>query len=315
MTAQPRVWTVDNPAWAGARPTLSVLIPFLRDDPAGLLRSLDAQARTLAGRVEVVTLDDGGGDEALAARVGETVLAMSAPARLISLSANEGRARGRNRLAAAARGGWMLFLDADMAPDAPDFLACYLALIDAEDVAVAFGGFTLDPADDRPEFAFHRAVTLRAECRPAAERQAQPAKTLCASNLLVRRDLFEAEPFDERFVGWGWEEVEWAIRVARRWPVRHLDNTAAHLGLDTAPALLAKYEQSRGNFGRMVADHPESVRGFPSYRVARLLRPLPLRGLWRGWLRRLALTENAPMLARVFAAKLFRAAIYADVVR
>ena len=315
MTAQPRVWTLDNPAWAGAGPRLSVLIPFLRDDPTGLLTALAAQAGAQGGQVEIVALDDGGNDEALAARVAETVLALPAPARFIRLAANEGRARGRNRLAAAARGRHLLFLDADMAPDGPRFLADYLALIETEDVAVAFGGFTLDTGDIRPEFAFHRAVTLRAECRPAAERQAQAAKTVCASNLLVRRDVFDAEPFDSRFVGWGWEEVEWAIRVARRWPVRHLDNTAAHLGLDTAPALLAKYEQSRGNFGRMVADHPEAVRDFPSYRVARLLRVLPLRARWRAGLKRLALTENAPMLARVFAAKLFRAAIYADVVK
>jgi glycosyltransferase involved in cell wall biosynthesis len=314
MTAQPLAWTVDNPAWATAAPALSVLIPFLRDDPSPLLAALSAQAAALDGRVEVVTLDDGGGDDALAARIAEAVTALAAPARFIRLSVNEGRAKGRNRLAASARGRHLLFLDADMAPDGPDFLANYLALIGAEDVAVAFGGFTLDEADARPQFAFHRAVTRRAECRPPQERQAQPAKTLCASNLLVRRDVFDAEPFDERFVGWGWEEVEWAIRVARRWPVRHVDNTAAHLGLDTAAALLAKYEQSRGNFGRMVADHPEVVRDFPSYRVARLLRPLPLRPQWRGALKHLALSDGAPMLARVMAAKAFRAAVYADVV-
>ena len=315
MSAQPRVWTVDNPAWAASRPSLSVLIPFLRDDPTTLLNALAVQAASLDRRVEIVTLDDGGADEALAARVTEAVLALPAPARFIRLSANEGRAKGRNRLAAAARGAHMLFLDADMAPDGPDFLAAYLDLIDTEDVAVAFGGFTLDLADRRPQFAFHRAVTLRAECRPAAERQTQAARTVCASNLLVRRDVFAAEPFDNRFIGWGWEEVEWAVRVARRWPVRHVDNTAAHLGLDTAPALLAKFEQSRDNFGRMVADHHDVVRHFPSYRVARLLRPFPFRALWRSWLRRVATTEDAPMLARVFAAKLFRAAIYADVVK
>ena len=314
MTAQPLAWTVDNPAWAGAAPALSVLIPFLRDDPSPLLSALSAQASSLDGRVEVVTLDDGGGDDALADRIAEAVMGLAAPARFIRLSVNEGRARGRNRLAASARGRHLLFLDADMAPDGPGFLADYLALIEAEDVAVAFGGFTLDQGDTRPAFAFHRAVTLRAECRPPEERQAQPAKTLCASNLLVRRDVFDAEPFDERFVCWGWEEVEWAIRVVRRWPVRHVDNTAAHLGLDTAETLLAKYEQSRGNFGRMVSDHPEVVRDFPSYRVARLLRPLPLRNYWRGALKRLALTEAAPMLARVMAAKAFRAAVYADVV-
>ena len=54
MTAQPLAWTVDNPAWAHAAPALSVLIPFLRDDPSPLLAALSAQAARLGGRVEVV---------------------------------------------------------------------------------------------------------------------------------------------------------------------------------------------------------------------------------------------------------------------
>ena len=44
---------------------------------------------------------------------------MAMPARFVRLAANEGRAGGRNRLAAEARGRHLLFLDADMLPDAP----------------------------------------------------------------------------------------------------------------------------------------------------------------------------------------------------
>lgn len=314
MTAHSQVWTVDNTAWTGAQPTLSVLIPFLRDDPSQLLKALDREAAKLHGRVEVVALDDGTGDDALAEGVGRTVLAMAAPARFVRTAANEGRAKGRNRLTANARGAYLLFLDSDMAPDADDFLARYLSLIDADRPGAVFGGFTLKQTLQTREHALHRALSLRADCGPAEERRLQPAKTLCASNLLVRKDVFDLEAFDERFTGWGWEEVEWAIRVNRRWPVVHIDNTASHLGLDTASALLAKYEQSRGNFGRMVVDHPDIVAAFPSYKVARVLARLPLRKVWRAALKRIAVADSAPLLARVFAAKMFRAAIYADVV-
>jgi hypothetical protein len=315
MTAQSQVWIVDNADWAKARPQISVLIPFLRDDPCALIRALDAEARALKGRVEIVALDDGTGDSGLAERVSEAVTALACPARFVRLAANEGRSKGRNRLMANARARHLLFLDSDMAPDTPAFLANYLALIAAEDPAVAFGGFTLDQTPLTREHALHRAVTLRADCRPAVERQAEPAKTVCASNLLVRREVFEQEAFDERFVGWGWEEVEWAIRVARRWPVRHIDNSASHIGLDTAPALLGKYEQSKANFARMVIDHRDVVRDFPSYKVAKLLALIPARPLWRGALKRIALAETPPMPVRVLATKLFRAALYADVVR
>ncbi len=144
MTAHPQAWVIDNAAWADARPRLSVLIPFFRDDPSALLAALDAQGHELGGAVEIVVLDDGSGDEALAARTADTVAAMAAPARFVRISANEGRSKGRNRLMTNGRGRHLLFLDSDMLPDGPSFLADYLALIAAEDPAVAFGGFTLD---------------------------------------------------------------------------------------------------------------------------------------------------------------------------
>jgi hypothetical protein len=64
----------------------------------------------------------------------------------------------------------------------------------------------------------------------------------------------------------------------------------------------------------MLARHPEVVRRFPSYRLARLLQVLPARPAWRSLLRRAALAEHAPLAARVAAMKLYRAALYSDVV-
>ena len=100
----------------------------------------------------------------------------------------------------------------------------------------------------------------------SAERARAPEKYVYTSNLLVRRDVFEAEAFDGAFTGWGWEDVEWAMRVSRRWPVLHIDNPATHMGLDTVEQLAGKYEQSAGNFARVVARHPDVVSTYPSYR-------------------------------------------------
>jgi glycosyltransferase involved in cell wall biosynthesis len=310
MTARPRDWTVDNAAWKGAAPRLSVLIPAYRDDPSALLAALGREAVD----AEVVVLDDGSGDDLLAARIAAAIEALPLPARFVRLAANEGRAKGRNRLRAAARGRHLLFLDADMLPDGARFLADYLALIEAEDPAVAFGGFTLERTPPDPARGLHRALSLRGDCRPAGVRQAEPAKSLCTSNLLVRREVLEREGFDEGFAGWGWEDVEWAIRVGRRWPVRHIDNPASHLGLDTDAALLTKYDQSPANFGRMAKTHPDVAAGFPIHRTARALGRLPLIRRWRPLLRRLALARGAPLLLRVAAVKLYRAALYAEVV-
>ena len=309
MTAPTSDWIVDNALWAGARPRLSVLIPFLGDDPAQLARELAAQS----AEIEIVLLDDGGKDGDLAARIAETVQALPCPARFVRLAANVGRARGRNRLASEARAQHLLFLDADMLPDSPSFVADWLAVAGG-DAAVAFGGFSFQRTPIDPRFALHRAMALRSDCLPADQRAAAPEKHVFTSNLLVHRDVFQAVAFDERFTGWGWEDVEWAMRVARRWPILHPHIPASHLGLDTAPALVAKYRQSAANFARVVEAHPQVVSGYASFKVARLIRRLPARGLLREAARLAALSGLLPARARAFAMRLYRAALYAEVV-
>ncbi|RYF91294.1 MAG: glycosyltransferase family 2 protein [Caulobacteraceae bacterium] len=309
MTARASDWIIDNPLWASATPRLSVLIPFLGDDPAQLARELAAQG----GDIEIVLLDDGGKDGALAGRIAETVQALPCPARFVRLAANVGRAKGRNRLAAQARGRHLLFLDADILPDAGSFVADWLAVAD-QDAAVAFGGFSFQRTPLDPRFALHRAMALRSDCLPAEQRALSPEKHVFTSNLLVRRDVFEAVAFDEAFTGWGWEDVEWAMRIARRWPILHPHIPASHLGLDTAPALVAKYRQSAANFARVIAAHPEVVSGYASFKVARMIRRLPGRSLLREAARIAALTDALPAPFRAFAMRLYRAGLYAEVV-
>lgn len=304
----------DSPAWKAARPAVSVLIPFLRDDPAELLGLLDEEAASVDGAVEIVVLDDGTGDADLTARLSARIKTMVLPVRLITLSSNEGRSIGRNRLASIARGGSLLFLDSDMRPDHRRFLRDWADLAAREDPAVAFGGFSLLQAPTDARFAVHRAMAAKSECVPYTERAKQPEKYVYTSNLLVRRDVFEAEAFDPGFTGWGWEDVEWAMRVSRRFRVVHLDNAATHMGLDTVAALAGKYEQSAPNFARMVQRHPGIVAAYPSYKAAKLLKNLPGLPRLRRLMRSGAETDWLPVGARAFSLRLYRAALYADAV-
>ena len=312
MSARARM--TDSPTWKAAKPAVSVLIPFLRDDPAELLGLLDEEAASVAGAVEIVLLDDGTRDAALTTRLTAQVKAMALPVRLITLPANEGRSIGRNRLASAARGGSLLFLDSDMRPDHRRFLRDWADLAAREDPAVAFGGFSLLQAPTDARFAVHRAMAAKSECVPYTERARQPEKYVYTSNLLVRRDVFESEAFDPGFTGWGWEDVEWAMRVSRRFRVVHLDNAATHMGLDTVAALAGKYEQSAPNFARMAERHPAIVAAYPSYKAARLLKRLPGLPKLRRMMRRGADATWLPVGARAFSLRLYRAALYADAV-
>lgn len=314
MTAATLVQIVDSAAWRDAAPRMSVLIPFFHYDPCGLLAFLDREASGLAGAVEIVALDDGSGDEALAGRVAATIEALKAPAEFVQLASNEGRARCRNRLTSRARGRHVLFLDADMLPDSSSFLANYLRLIEGADPPVAVGGISIQQAPPERHYALHRLLALRSDCLPAAARRAAPERYVFTSNLLIRGDVILAEPFDVTFSGWGWEDVEWGMRISRRWPILHIDNTATHLGLDSPRRLLAKYRESVANFGRVAAAHPGAAAGYPSYRAAQFLRRAPLRALWRPLLAAIVLTPLVPLAARGLALRLYRSSLYADVI-
>ncbi len=304
---------LDNSAWEAVTPDLSILVPFYKDDPRRLIGALNGEAQRLAGRIELVLLEDGKSDLDLSQQIRQKILELALPTRLIQLDLNEGRAQGRNRLTAAARGRYFLFLDSDMAPDRIDFLEVYLQLLsDKPDVIV--GGYSIKQCIPEPHHRLHLALAARADCLPADSRSLNPKKYVFTSNLLVRREVFEAESFDESFRGWGWEDVEWGARVGNKFHVRHVDNPATHLGLDTAGALASKYEQSVANFSRLATRHPELVADFPSYKLARFLKRLPARSHWRLALKRLAMNSGTPLLVRVFALKTYRAALYAEVV-
>ncbi|MGF1462995.1 MAG: glycosyltransferase family 2 protein [Maricaulaceae bacterium] len=301
-------------ATAAETPELSVLIPFFRDDPCDLVDRLNAQIGGLADpqAVELALYDDGSGDEGLTARVAERVSAAPGPARLFTGAPNAGRSTARNELSRQARAGYHLYLDADMAPDAEDFLARWLSVIEAHKPAAAFGGFSVAQIACAPQTALHYALAASSEALPAAIRNRYPAKHLCTSNLLVRSDIMAAYRFDEGFKGWGWEDVEWAARVAADHTVTHIDNPATHFGLEPAERLLAKFQASGPNFARLIAKHPALKGQLPVYRAAQLIKRLPGARLAKPIWASLARGRVWPVRLRLIALKLWRASWYAE---
>ncbi|HVY86161.1 MAG TPA: glycosyltransferase family A protein [Caulobacterales bacterium] len=290
-----------------ARPWLSVLTPFHKHDPSPLLERLS----TMVGdEAEIILLDDGSGSADLLNHAIAAADRLPFPARIIVWENNRGRSAARNRLIEEARGVYMLFLDADMIPDAPDFLARWLDLIDREAPAVAFGGLSLKQAPREPETALHHFLFGRSDCRDADARARDAAQFTAASNLLVRRDVLTQVPFDNSFSGWGWEDVDWALRAATFGPIRHIDNPATHAGLDSVETLLRKCREAGPNYARMLRKHP-SARRFASHRVARALRAVPGQHLARTALAALA-KSDAPLPLRHAALKLYRTSIYAE---
>lgn len=291
-------------------PRLSVLTPFYRYSPVALLERFGRAPEN----VELVLLDDGSGSAELLANTLAAATATGASVTVITLSANAGRAHARNRLLEAARGEYLLFLDADMLPDSPDFLSRWLSFIQTQRPFVAFGGLSLAAVDATPETALHHDMFGRSDCRSADERAKSPAQFTATSNLLVRRDLIEQLPFDKDFVGWGFEDVDWALRASRAAPILHIDNPAAHAGLDDVESLLRKSREAGPNFARLASKHPIEVARFAAHKIARVLKYAPRLEALRNcfaWVARDPLGAT-PMRVRCAALKLYRASFYAE---
>ena len=288
---------------------ISICVPTWKDGADALFASLIRLPG--AEHCTLLVFDDGSQDSDLTRQLARQIDRFPGPARLISAHRNQGRSHTRNRLFELAETDWILYLDADMQPDDADFLNRYLDAIDAASGAgIICGGFSLRHATPTRETRLHAAQSRMSECLPAARRADQPGRYVFTSNLLVHRAVLRQVAFDAGFEGWGWEDVDWGLRVETAFPIHHIDNPATHLGLDADDALIEKYAVSAENFVRLLDNHPTSLRQSRLYKQAMRLRHLPGRTWIADNARRLAKWRVAPLSLRLLALKLFRAATY-----
>jgi len=293
---------------AVSAPKLSILIPFYHDDPCDLLRALMAQSE---GDVEILLYDDGTADAAINAQLQSIAEAGDAPVTLLFAAKNMGRSYARNSLQARASAPWILFLDADMMPEDDEFVSRYRAIIDDDGADIIFGGFTM-PERVEPKFEIHRAFSAGSDCLTAEQRSAFGPKYVCSSNLAVRSDILSAQPFDTAFTGWGWEDSEWAARVAGKHRLLHLDNPALHLGLESTDTMLKRFATSGKNYDRFVRRHPDLAPTLSLFKAMRVLSKVPFQSVMQMPLKWIVKSAVMPIGLRLKALKLWRASWYAQ---
>ena len=294
-----------------AKPQLSVLIPYYKDDPTALLHALLSQT-TEQSNVEVLIYDDGTGDADLNAKVCAAVKSAHSSVHLMIAHENKGRSAARNALQENARADWVLFLDADMRPVSHRFLFDYVELIDAEMADVIFGGFTVPEKAETADQELHRALSEISDCLSLAARQAAGPQFVASSNLAVRKAVLDAEGFDDGFIGWGWEDSEWAARVAKRFELIHADIPALHLGLESTETLLRRFKTSGHNYVRFTEKHPDIAKTLSLFKISQKLRKTPGQKLMRPFLKLAVKLNLMPLKIRLFALKLWRASHYAE---
>ncbi len=296
-----------------SRVKLTICIPTWHDDPSVLLRTLSQLSG--AKRCRLLIYDDGSENETLTDNITQLIKSYPGPAMLVTANRNRGRSWTRNRLRELAHTDWLIFIDADMRPDSPAYLTNYLeAIASLKQPSLFVGGYSVKHIRPSAKTRLHAAHAERSDCVPSSVRKKQPGRYVFSSNIMVHRRILTEIQFDPDFKGWGWEDVDWGLRISQQYDVHHIDNTATHMGLETDEALIRKYRRSGRNFARMLLRNKAAMRNTPLFRMASFLSRIPGKPLLMGVSHFMARTHFLPIQMRVFGLKLFRATIYAEYV-
>ena len=262
---------------------LSVLIPVYNWDLSELLQRLAAQVLSLSrpDTVEIVVMDDGSSKRYEI----DSSLLHNPIIRYHAFAENRGRAAIRRQLLQEARGEYVLFLDADMLPDDDRFLHKYIEYAEAGSDIVCGGISYRQCRQKGGDYSFYLYKSSQTEVVAADRRRLIPWRYLFTSNVMVRRQVARTVPFDSRFAGYGFEDIEWALRLSALYKIEHIDNACTHMGLQTKKQAFSRMRQSIDNYVLFLSLHPRQTAASPAVKVTRLLSFLPisfLHGLDRG---------------------------------
>jgi GT2 family glycosyltransferase len=191
-------------------------------------------------RVELIVVDDGstdGSTDGLAERVHPF------PLRLIRQH-NRGRAAARNTGVAEARGRAVLFLDADAWAEQGLIAAHLAAHRGAAGPLGVQGRFRQHP--DSLQTLFMRATNLLPDLTFKRRRHLSPLH-VNTRNFSVTAAVFQqVGGFDERFAGYGWEDIELGVRLRRVGVPLWYEPAASalHFHVQTLDQLTAKVRQA-----------------------------------------------------------------------
>ncbi len=260
---------------------LSILVPVFNWNITLLLNCLvnEIIEHELSDRIEIILADDYSSDQDIK-NINRGIISRAKPLinlQYIELEANIGRAGVRNILVEKSTGQFLLLLDADVLPDNINFLQEYLRYVQEKDVDVICGGISYNiRIMHEPRYDFHVYLSKKNDVKFAQEKNIIPWKYLFTSNVMVKKLCFIDTPFDTRFIDYGYEDIEWGIRLAKNYTVLHIDNTVSHLGLITKACLYDRMKNSIKNYFLIANLHPDFFLNGSIYRFIRILKGINL---------------------------------------
>ena len=252
---------------------LSILIPVYNYNVAPLLHRLHEQCLQVSegSEIEILAADDGSVEKFNNVSEAEKLSLVC----YHELDENVGRSAIRNYLLSLSRGSYVLFLDADMMPDHDNFVQTYFDLAQ-NGAEIVCGGISYQQYDHRdPSASFYLYKSQKTEVLSAAARNKSPWRYFFTSNILIRSDIIKNINFDQQFKGYGYEDIEWGIRLAKSYVIRHIDNTCSHLGVMGKDQAFCNMRDSIANYALLHQLHPKETENVGAMRLAGIIQYLP----------------------------------------
>ena len=252
---------------------LSILIPVYNYNVAPLLHRLNEQCLQVSegSEIEILAADDGSVDKFNNVTEAEKLSLVC----YHELDENVGRSAIRNYLLSLSRGSYVLFLDADMMPDHDNFVQTYFDLAQSG-VEIVCGGISYQQHGHRdPSASFYLYKSQKTEVLTAAARNKSPWRYLFTSNILIRSDIIQNITFNQQFKGYGYEDIEWGIRLAKSYEIKHIDNTCTHFGVLNKDQVFRNMRDSITNYALLHHLHPKETECVGAMRFAGIVQYLP----------------------------------------
>lgn len=222
---------------------ISICIPIYNFDVTNLVTELHKQACELNVPFEIVLLDDASQEEWK--QINRSLTDLS-KVYYIELAQNTGRSKIRNLLAQKAQYPYLIFMDCDMMVVKGDFLRNYLNI--CKEGIVCSGGRTYPAEPQDAKYILHWTLGVNREVQDAAFRNKHPNRRFLTNNFLIDREILLRLKFDERLVGYGYEDILFGYELSKlNIRIQHIDNPLCHIGLDATPVLLEKMQHSLHN--------------------------------------------------------------------
>lgn len=215
---------------------LSILIPAYNYDVFPLVLELEKQCLECNIDFEILCQDD-----ASYQFLNENQKINSLKnCRFKALEKNIGRSANRNLLVNDTKFENLLFLDADTIPIHNHFINNYIAQI-YKNEKVVFGGIEYQKEKPTNEQLLRWVYGKKRESLPVEKRNIYPNETALTSNLLIKKEVFISNPFDESIIKYGYEDLVFLSNLKKKGIlVKHIDNPTYHLGLETSQQFLDK---------------------------------------------------------------------------